>query len=168
MTTDPSPITAPATADHTATLPRKRMASAVLFHDERDRQLLVAPTYKSSWELPGGCVEDQESPYAAAVREIEEELGFTVTPGPLLVIDWVPPREGRTDGLMVVFDGGALTTEQVAAIRLPPDELSAWAWSTPEEEAARLSPLLARRAAAARQARRDGRTRYLEYGHLLN
>jgi 8-oxo-dGTP pyrophosphatase MutT (NUDIX family) len=156
MTADQTSSTAAGQPDCTAGLPRKRMASAVLFHDDKGRHLLVRPTYKTSWELPGGCVEDQESPHAAAVREIAEELGLTVTPGRLLVIDWVPPRKGRTDGLMLVFDGGTLTAQQTAAIRLPSDELSSWAWSTPQEEAERLSTLLARRAAAARTSRLDG------------
>ena len=32
----------------------------------------------SRWELPGGKVEEDETPEAAAVREIKEELGVTV------------------------------------------------------------------------------------------
>jgi 8-oxo-dGTP diphosphatase len=65
-----------AVADYTAGLPTKRMAAAVLFFDDTDRLLLVDPAYtKTYWELPGGCVEADESPRAAAVREIQEELG---------------------------------------------------------------------------------------------
>ena len=52
------------TDDYTATLPRKRMAAAVLFFDAADRLLLVEPTYKPTWELPGGTVEADESPRA--------------------------------------------------------------------------------------------------------
>ncbi|WP_229068915.1 NUDIX hydrolase [Actinoplanes sp. DH11] len=154
-----------AVADYTAGLPTKRMAAAVLFFDDTDRLLLVEPAYhKDHWELPGGCVEADESPRAAAVREIHEELGLTVEPGRLLAIDWVPPRSGRTEGLMLVFDGGMLSPEQVAAIQLPPDELRSWAWSTPSEQEQRLSPLLARRAAASCRARAEGLTAYLENG----
>jgi ADP-ribose pyrophosphatase len=32
------------------------------------------------WELPAGLIEPGESPSAAAVRELEEELGFTLRP----------------------------------------------------------------------------------------
>jgi LPXTG-motif cell wall-anchored protein len=35
---------------------------------------------------------------------------------------------------MLVFDGGTLTAQQTAAIRLPPDEPSSWAWSTPRKK----------------------------------
>ena len=62
--------------DYTATLPRKRMGSAVLLRDRDGRILLVEPTYKDYWELPGGVVEADESPYDAAVRELAEELGL--------------------------------------------------------------------------------------------
>jgi 8-oxo-dGTP pyrophosphatase MutT (NUDIX family) len=140
------------------------MAAAVLFTDGTDRVLLVEPTYKPDWELPGGCVEADESPYDAAVREVVEELALTITPGRLLVVDWVPPRQGRTEGLMAVFDGGTLGPDRTADIRLPPGELRGWAWSTPSECEERLAPRLARRVQAALGAARDGATHYLEDG----
>nr|WP_203771446.1 NUDIX hydrolase [Actinoplanes nipponensis] len=136
------------------------MGAALLLRDRDDRILLVEPTYKPDWELPGGVVEADESPRDAAAREITEELGLTVVPGRLLVVDWVPPRDGRTDGLMLVFDGGRCD----GPARLAATELRGWAWSDPDEAAQRLRPLLARRAAAARQAVRTGVTAYLEDG----
>jgi 8-oxo-dGTP diphosphatase len=153
------------TADYAATLPRKRMGAAVLFTDDAGRVLLVEPMYKDYWELPGGAVDADESPYAAACREIEEELGLSRPPGRLLVLDWVPPRPGRTEGLMTVFDGGILTGQELAAIRVPAEELRGWALCTEAQQHQRLSPLLARRAAGALQARRTGSVAYLEHGH---
>lgn len=85
--------------DFTATLPRKRMGAAVYLTDEQARVLLVEPTYKPYWEIPGGAVEADESPYAAAIREVKEELGLMVRPGRLLVTDWVPARPDRTESL---------------------------------------------------------------------
>ncbi|WP_433664064.1 NUDIX domain-containing protein [Nocardia sp. CA-128927] len=82
------------------------MGSGALFVDERDRVLLVEPTYKDYWELPGGVVEANESPLAAVVREIDEELGLTVSMGRLLVVDWVPPGLYPSDGVMFLYDGG--------------------------------------------------------------
>ncbi|WP_169813104.1 NUDIX domain-containing protein [Nocardia jejuensis] len=67
------------------------MGAGLLFVDELGRVLLVEPTYKDHWELPGGVVEGGESPGAAAVREVREELGLDVPLGQLLVVDWVPP-----------------------------------------------------------------------------
>jgi 8-oxo-dGTP pyrophosphatase MutT (NUDIX family) len=68
---------------YSATLPRKRMAAGVLIRDRAGRVLLVEPVYKDYWELPGGCVEADESPYAAAERELKEELNISVVPGRL-------------------------------------------------------------------------------------
>jgi 8-oxo-dGTP diphosphatase len=70
-------------------------------------------------------------------------------------VDWVPPRAGRTEGVMFVFDGGVLDPATVR-FHLPADELRGWAWSTLPEAQQRLSPLLARRAAAALQAAPGG------------
>ncbi|WP_348775264.1 NUDIX hydrolase [Solwaraspora sp. WMMD937] len=153
--------------DYTATLPRKRMGAAVLLRDRDGRILLVEPTYKDYWELPGGVVEADESPYQAAVRELAEEFGLTVAPGRLLVVDWVPPRTGRTEGVMFVYDGGVLDASQTDAIRLPLQELRSWAWSTLPQAQQRLSSLLARRAAAALEAATDSGTVYLEGGNQV-
>ena len=86
-------------------------------------------------------VEADKSPYAAAVREVQEELDLMVRPGRLLVTDCVPPRPDRTEGLMVVFDGGILTPERAARIHLPAEELHSWAWCTPQEAGEQLSEL---------------------------
>jgi 8-oxo-dGTP diphosphatase len=118
------------TAASLAALPRKRMAAAVLFTDVQDRSLLVEPTYKDYWEIPGGIVEADESPYVAAKREVNEELGLLVDPGRLLAVDWVPPKPARTEGVIFVYDGGQLCDSQTASISLPRNELRSWAWCT--------------------------------------
>jgi 8-oxo-dGTP pyrophosphatase MutT (NUDIX family) len=140
------------------------MAAGVLLRDDAGRVLLVEPTYKDYWELPGGAVEADESPYDGAVREVTEELGIVVTPGRILVVDWVPPRADRTEGLIVVYDGGMVEAGLAARIRLTGSELRSWAWSTLPEADTRLSPLLARRVRAAVQAANDHATTYLEDG----
>jgi 8-oxo-dGTP diphosphatase len=149
---------------YSATLPRKRMAAGVLLRAADGRVLLVEPTYKDHWELPGGAVEADESPYDAAVREMTEELGIVVAPGRMLVVDWVPPLADRTEGVIVVYDGGIAEPGLAARIRLNRSELRSWAWSTLPEADARLSPLLARRVRAAVRAAENQATTYLEDG----
>ena len=138
------------------------MAAAMLFTDVHERVLVVKPTYKEGWELPGGGVGADESPRAAAAREVLEELGIDRPAGSLLAVDYVPARGARTEGLIVVFDGGTL--EDPLSLRLPADELSEWAFV----EAQRLSEYLparkARRARAALAARAAGSASYLENG----
>jgi 8-oxo-dGTP pyrophosphatase MutT (NUDIX family) len=160
-------VTGPS-ADFWATLPRKRVAAAVLFTDGDGRVLLVEPTYKEHWEVPGGSVEVDEAPYAAAVREVKEELGLSIAPGRLLIIDWAPPQPGRPDGIMLLFDGGVLGPDATGDIRLPPDELRSWAWCTPAETSRRASDLLARRVAAGLRALDSEATMYLENGDPIH
>ena len=58
----------------------KRIAAGALFLNQQQRVLLVNPTYKTHWEIPGGMVEENEAPGAACRREISEELGLDMTP----------------------------------------------------------------------------------------
>jgi ADP-ribose pyrophosphatase YjhB (NUDIX family) len=53
------------------------MAATAFFRDEQGRVLLVNPSYKETWDLPGGAVKAEESPHAACRREVAEELGST-------------------------------------------------------------------------------------------
>lgn len=134
----------------------------MLLTDESGRVLVVKPTYKPRWELPGGAVEDAESPRAAAAREVAEELGIRRGAGALLALDYVPADAIRTEGVIIVFDGG--TIDGSAGFELPADELSDWAFVEPDRLDDYLPGLLARRARAAIAARATGRAVYLESG----
>jgi 8-oxo-dGTP diphosphatase len=109
---------------YTASLPKKRMGSGCLFFDEHGNILLVKPTYKPGWEIPGGSVEDNESPKQCCRREIQEELGIEREIGKLLVIDYNSETDEKTESLMFIFDGGTLTSSDTESIRLRRDELS--------------------------------------------
>ena len=71
------------------TLPKKRISAGCLFFDEKGRLLVVNPTYKETWEIPGGVVERNESPREAIIREVSEELGVPVEKAKLIFIDSV-------------------------------------------------------------------------------
>ncbi len=142
------------------------VAAAVLFFDEQDRVLLVDPVYKPAWEFPGGVVERGEAPTDAALRETDEELGLQLEASGLrlLAVDWEPRTGPRRGGLRLVYDGGLLDAKARQGLRLPAEELRAWRFVTLDEAAALLTPGRHRRLAAALDARRHGRLRYLEAG----
>ncbi|WP_307873852.1 MULTISPECIES: NUDIX hydrolase [unclassified Frankia] len=42
--------------------------------DDDSRILIVQPTYRPGWDLPGGVVEQEESPHSAALQHPADEL----------------------------------------------------------------------------------------------
>ncbi len=144
-----------------AALPRKRVAAGVVLLDERGRLLLVEPTYKPGWEVPGGMVEPGEAPRAGARREVREELGVDVEVGRLLVVDWVPPGRRPDDGLVLLYAGGAVDPRRFA---LEADEIASWAFCDDTGVEQRTTPFMARRLRAALRALAEGRTVELEDG----
>jgi 8-oxo-dGTP pyrophosphatase MutT (NUDIX family) len=143
-------------------LPKKRVSAGCLFFDSAGRLLIVKPTYKENWEIPGGAVNANESPLAACVREVWEELGLERQPSCLLSVDFTGETKQRTESLNFIFDGGTLTDEEIAAIRLPLKELSAYQLLPPDEALPMLNRRLRRRVAHCLEARAAGATLYLE------
>lgn len=142
---------------------RPRVASGALFVNGAGQVLLVKPTYKDGWDIPGGYVEPGETPIEACEREIREELGLEIRVRILLVVDWAPSqREG--DKLLFVFDGGSLSAAELASIELQRAELEVWQF----HDASRFSELmpdrLARRLTAAIDALASETPAYLERG----
>ena len=129
-------------AEFYRSLPTKRMASGVLFFDQEGQVLIVDPNYKESWEIPGGVVEKDESPLAAAVREVKEELGLWVAPESLkcVGVEYVPGDGDYTEGLMFVFSGGVLGPEARAKIKINEDELRSYRFVDPGQMATLLKP----------------------------
>lgn len=104
-------------------LPRKQMAAGALFLNEKNELLILHPTYKDRFEIPGGIVENDESPKKAVEREIKEEIGLEVNVKQLLVCDYWHTTEGRPDNLQFIFYGGVLTGEQINQIRIDEKEI---------------------------------------------
>ncbi|QSB17343.1 NUDIX hydrolase [Natronosporangium hydrolyticum] len=141
-----------------------RVAAGALFADAAGRVLLVKPTYKSGWDIPGGYVTPGESPLAACRRELVEELGRTwpVRPQPL-VVDWAPARH-EGDKILFVFGGGILPGDALGSATFPDGEISDIRLVEPQEFDDHLPDRLARRLRLALRAREQHRTIYAEHG----
>ena len=143
-------------------LPKKRMGAGCLFFNESNELLLVKPNYKPSWEIPGGVVEANESPKQCCQREVFEEISLNREIGRLLVIDYNSPNDPKTESLMFIFDGGVLQDSDIAAIQLPANELSEFAFFSRDTLPEAMTKPLKARVLAAWQQYDWGQTVYLE------
>ncbi|MEU6982480.1 NUDIX hydrolase [Streptomyces sp. NPDC046324] len=145
-------------ATYIAGLPRVLAGAAALYRDAAGRVLIVEPNYREGWVLPGGTIESDtgETPRQAARRETAEEIGLDLEPGALLAVDWVH-GEARPPLVAYVYDGGVLSDEQFAAIRLQDEELLSWKLIDPSEVTAHLLGTLGLRVLAALDALGSGR-----------
>lgn len=139
-------------------------AAGVLLLDDHERVLLVNPTYKSGWEIPGGMVEEDEAPRAAARREVDEELGLDIEPQRLLSLDYRRANPSRSiDVLRFVFWGGTLAEDDAVRIQLQVEELSEWRFFTLEQARENLPSDLGLVVSGCIEALGTGETRYLEH-----
>ena len=79
--------------EYYASLPKHIAGAGAIFHNADGKVLLVKPSYRDTWEIPGGGLEHGEFPFQAAAREVGEETGLELRPGRLLAVDWVPPQD---------------------------------------------------------------------------
>jgi 8-oxo-dGTP diphosphatase len=141
-------------------------AGAMIF-DRAGRLLILKPSYKRKWTIPGGQIEpDGESPWEACRRETFEECGLRVTSGRLACVDFLRPRPDphRPGGVRFLFDCGAFDDDALGAITLQADEILEYRLVELDEAFTRLSGPLRRRVRAG-----AGRKRcvYLEEGRRV-
>lgn len=60
------------------------LGASAIAEDEQGRVLLVRHSYMPGWSLPGGGVGYNEPPEAAAIRELQEEVGLNSSDVPEL------------------------------------------------------------------------------------
>lgn len=131
-------------------IPRIPASSGALLRDPDGNVLILKPTYKSGWTIPGGVMEaDGESPWDACRREVLEETGLTVTSGRLAVVDTRGAKDDEPLGMRFLFDCGTLTPEQCAGITLQAIEISEHRFVPPAEAVEMLRKRVARRVKAA-------------------
>ncbi|GAA3587998.1 NUDIX hydrolase [Amycolatopsis ultiminotia] len=152
--------------EYVRSLPRKRMSAGTLIRDDSDQVLLVEPSYKDHWDIPGGVCEANEPPWRTARRERAEELGIDRPLGPLLVVDYIPDDGTMPEGLAFIFDGGRITAEETAQLELSDPEILSAQLLPIDDAAKRVKPTLARRLRAALTSAQAGETFVIcENGH---
>ncbi len=152
-------------------LPRVPVSAGALIFDRKGRLLILKPTYKSGWTIPGGIMEaDGETPWQACQREVREECGLDVTRGRLACMDFRPWREGNPGGIRYLFDCGALNDSALASIVIQPEEVSEYRVLPVAGALELLRAPIRRRVQAVRKHNGTARTHatlYLEDGRRL-
>ena len=90
--------------------------------------LLVKSSYRAEWSFPGGSIHAGETPNAAALREMEEEIGLS--PHPLLPAGSL---SGIWDGRRDQVHFFELHLDRIPELRLDNREIVAAHLATPEE-----------------------------------
>ena len=147
-----------------AAMPKKRLAASALFLNGEGNVLIVKPSYRQDWLLPGGTVEFNESPREACIREVMEELNLRLPPQRLLCIEYHSDDTKQAESVQFVFYGGKLEESQILSLTIPDSELSDYRFSPREEAIQLLSHKLAKRLPYCLQAIEENTTFYIEDG----
>lgn len=88
------------------------------------QQALPGKRHAGQWELPGGKVESGETPRAALVREIDEELGMAVDPAAFVPSGFAeePAESGRPAVVLFLY-----TCDRWTGVPEPRDG-QRWGW----------------------------------------
>ncbi len=125
------------------------VSAGAIILDQGGGLLILKPTYKSGWTIPGGIMEaDGESPWDACQREVLEETGLILDAGRLVCVDTRPAKPGRRLGLRFLFHCGMITAQQKASVLVQPEEVSQFRFAMPDDAFALLRGPIRRRVRA--------------------
>jgi 8-oxo-dGTP diphosphatase len=146
-------------------LPAIPVSAGALIYDRAGRLLILKPTYKTGWTIPGGVMEaDGETPWDACRREVREECGIEVRGGRLACVDFRPGRPGHPGGVRFLFDCGTADDAALAAITVQPEEIAEYRLVPLDAALGLLRPPIRRR---VRAGTRHRRCVYLENGRAV-
>ena len=140
-------------------------SAGALVRGRKGRLLILKPTYKGGWTIPGGAIEVGESPGQACRRETQEECGLDVTAGRLVCVDFLHPKPGRPGGMRFLFDCGVFDDAMLDTVVLQPWEIAESRVLPLETALPLLSGPVRRRVRAACESKQ---VRYLEDGRQVD
>ena len=108
-------------------VPRIPASAGAMIWDPAGRLLILKPTYKRGWTIPGGQIDaDGESPWDACRRETREECGLVVEHARLACVDYLPPKPSRPGGVRFLFDCGTVPKDAFSEVALQAEEIEDW------------------------------------------
>ena len=141
-----------------AELPAIPASAGALIFDQAGRLLILKPTYKTGWTIPGGVMEaDGETPWDACRREVRS--------GWRACVDFRLSRPGQPGGIRFLFDCGPADDAALAAITVQPEEIAEYRLVPLDTALTLLRPPIRRRVRAVSRHRRFV---YLENGRPVS
>jgi 8-oxo-dGTP diphosphatase len=127
-------------------------AAIAFIKNEHGDLLIVKPNYLNTddWSLPGGVIEEGESPKEACARECLEELSIRVTVGKLLCYEYRKVSAIEGEASKFIFDCGVLLPEH-QTFTLQPDEIDHAVFKPLSEAMKLVSKLMRQRLEAIQQ-----------------
>ncbi|MEU6311444.1 NUDIX hydrolase [Streptomyces sp. NPDC047014] len=144
-----------------ATRPAPLVAATGIVLDSHGRVLVLAPSGGSGPGLPGGAVEDTETPEAGLARRLRAGLGLEAPVGRLLAVDSRPPGAFGRSVIVHVHLVGPLPPEVISLAEgaSAPDAR----WLSPEDARAALPERIGARLRAGLAALHTG-----SFAHLVD
>ena len=95
-----------------------------MIFNEKHQLLIVKPSYKDGWSIPGGGVDNDETPKVAAIREIKEEVNLDLNNITLVCVEYTIKKGIKPETLQFIFYGGELSENEINKISLDTNEHS--------------------------------------------
>jgi len=103
--------------------PKKMIVVKTIIKSDSGSILVAKPTYKKTWQLPGGGVDAGENPEDAVVREVNEELGLGIDKLALNIVGTIYKDD---DDLLILIYEYSNTVDENMHFELPSDEIEAY------------------------------------------
>lgn len=106
-------------------LPKKQIAVGVLLFNYKNELLILQPSYKDGWTIPGGVTNANESPIESAVREAKEETGLDIKLSKCLGAEYKSENFDKHfhESIQIIFLGKRLSKKDIAKIKIDNKEI---------------------------------------------
>jgi 8-oxo-dGTP diphosphatase len=106
--------------------------AVMILNDPEGKALVVKANYKPYWNFPGGSIDKDETPEAAARREVFEEVRIKIDPGSSRFVAFVFEHVDTKTRHRFIFES-SITPQQIGAIVLQAAEIEDYDFVTKQQ-----------------------------------